>query len=166
MKGLKTVYICSNCEYVSPKWLGKCPKCNSWNTFVEDVEQTAPTVAAKQRTSAIFSGDSQALPFSELSIKDMEGISDKMLSELSDRLRKLGIEFEYSNSVIKLIANISQKEKLGARAISRVISKKIESLISEKLLNETTDYLRADIINGEIILSLTDDNLEKASMLN
>ena len=30
MKGLKTVYICSECEYKSPKWLGKCPKCGAW----------------------------------------------------------------------------------------------------------------------------------------
>ena len=37
MKGLKTVYICSECEYESAKWLGKCPRCQSWNTFVEDV---------------------------------------------------------------------------------------------------------------------------------
>ena len=36
MKGLKTVYICSECEYSSLKWLGKCPKCGAWNSFVED----------------------------------------------------------------------------------------------------------------------------------
>ena len=70
MKGLKTVYICSNCEYVSPKWLGKCPKCNSWNTFVEDVEELAPTSSAPKRTSLIYSGDSKAEAFSELEAPD------------------------------------------------------------------------------------------------
>jgi DNA repair protein RadA/Sms len=34
---LKTIYICSNCGFESPKWLGKCSQCNSWNTFIEDV---------------------------------------------------------------------------------------------------------------------------------
>ena len=34
---LKTVYICENCESTSPKWLGKCPECNAWNSFHEDV---------------------------------------------------------------------------------------------------------------------------------
>lgn len=31
----KTVYICSECGYESPKWIGKCPACGQWNTFKE-----------------------------------------------------------------------------------------------------------------------------------
>lgn len=30
-------YICQNCGYVSVRWLGKCPGCDSWNTFVEEI---------------------------------------------------------------------------------------------------------------------------------
>lgn len=33
----KTIYSCQKCGYQSPKWLGKCPDCNSWNTLVEEV---------------------------------------------------------------------------------------------------------------------------------
>ena len=33
----KTVYICSQCGYESPKWNGKCPSCGEFNTFIEDV---------------------------------------------------------------------------------------------------------------------------------
>lgn len=33
----KTVYYCQGCGYESPKWLGKCPSCNSWNTFAEEI---------------------------------------------------------------------------------------------------------------------------------
>ncbi len=33
----KTVYVCSNCGQESPKWMGKCPACGEWNTFVEQV---------------------------------------------------------------------------------------------------------------------------------
>lgn len=32
----KTAYMCSSCGYDSPKWLGKCPSCGEWNTFVEE----------------------------------------------------------------------------------------------------------------------------------
>lgn len=32
----KTIYFCSNCGYESPKWLGKCPGCGEWNSFVEE----------------------------------------------------------------------------------------------------------------------------------
>jgi DNA repair protein RadA/Sms len=37
MSKVKTAYFCSNCGYESAKWLGKCPSCNTWNTFVEEV---------------------------------------------------------------------------------------------------------------------------------
>jgi len=33
----RTVYYCQSCGYESPKWLGKCPSCNAWNTFAEEV---------------------------------------------------------------------------------------------------------------------------------
>ena len=32
----KTVYTCQNCDYQSPKWVGKCPECNTWNSFTEE----------------------------------------------------------------------------------------------------------------------------------
>ncbi len=32
----KTAYVCSQCGYDSPKWLGKCPGCGEWNAFVEE----------------------------------------------------------------------------------------------------------------------------------
>ncbi len=34
---LKTLYVCQNCGQESSKWVGRCPSCNEWNTFVEDV---------------------------------------------------------------------------------------------------------------------------------
>lgn len=37
MAKTKTVYICSHCGADSPKWLGKCPNCGEWNTYVEEV---------------------------------------------------------------------------------------------------------------------------------
>ena len=47
----KTVYVCSDCGGTSPKWLGKCPSCNAWNTLVESLpESTAP---AKNRFASL-----------------------------------------------------------------------------------------------------------------
>lgn len=41
MKGRpKTQYVCQNCGYASAKWLGRCPTCESWNTFVEEAPET------------------------------------------------------------------------------------------------------------------------------
>lgn len=35
----KTIYVCSECGYETPRWLGKCPDCGSWNTLTEQAAQ-------------------------------------------------------------------------------------------------------------------------------
>ncbi|MGK9476863.1 DNA repair protein RadA [Melioribacter sp. OK-6-Me] len=40
MSKIKTKYVCSNCGYESIRWLGKCPECESWNSFSEEVVET------------------------------------------------------------------------------------------------------------------------------
>lgn len=45
----KTTYICRECGYKSPKWLGKCPGCNSWNTMEETL------AVSEKKTSAVKS---------------------------------------------------------------------------------------------------------------
>jgi len=37
MAKVKTAFFCSNCGYESAKWVGKCPSCGTWNSFVEEV---------------------------------------------------------------------------------------------------------------------------------
>lgn len=36
----KTIYKCSDCEYQTPKWIGKCPNCNAWSSFKEETINT------------------------------------------------------------------------------------------------------------------------------
>ena len=64
MKGIgmktKTTYICSECGYKSPKWLGKCPGCNSWNTIQETVITEKKTSAT--RAMSISNGGSVRMP--------------------------------------------------------------------------------------------------------
>jgi DNA repair protein RadA/Sms len=37
MSKIKTAFFCNNCGYESAKWIGKCPACNEWNTFTEEI---------------------------------------------------------------------------------------------------------------------------------
>ncbi|MCD6109687.1 DNA repair protein RadA [bacterium] len=37
----KTSFTCSECGYISPKWVGKCPNCEAWNTFSETAKETS-----------------------------------------------------------------------------------------------------------------------------
>lgn len=56
-KGAKTVFVCGECGYESSKWLGRCPNCESWNTFVE----AAPVQQIKKGISS-----QRALPLREV----------------------------------------------------------------------------------------------------
>jgi len=51
----KTIFSCASCGYQSPKWLGKCPDCNSWNSFSEE-DYTAPASSGKERVSLYKDG--------------------------------------------------------------------------------------------------------------
>jgi DNA repair protein RadA/Sms len=47
MSKVKSAYFCQNCGHEAPKWLGKCPSCSEWNTFVEEIiEKNIPSVVA------------------------------------------------------------------------------------------------------------------------
>ena len=35
-KKKKTAYVCQNCGYDTPKWMGKCPGCGAWNSMTEE----------------------------------------------------------------------------------------------------------------------------------
>ena len=47
----KTVFFCNNCGHESPKWLGKCPGCGEWNTFVEEKVVTGKGGKSKSKTA-------------------------------------------------------------------------------------------------------------------
>ncbi len=51
----KSVFSCSNCGYQSPKWLGKCPDCSSWNSFNEE-DYAVPASGIKERVSLYKEG--------------------------------------------------------------------------------------------------------------
>ncbi|WP_101774024.1 DNA repair protein RadA [Peptostreptococcus faecalis] len=58
MAKIKTRYVCQICGYVNPKWLGKCPECLKWNTFVEEVEEKV----SSKTVSTVTGGKSSSKP--------------------------------------------------------------------------------------------------------
>ena len=50
MAKIITKYVCQSCGYVSPRWVGKCPNCSEWNTFVE--EAPSPLKASRKPSGA------------------------------------------------------------------------------------------------------------------
>ncbi|MGL5380178.1 DNA repair protein RadA [Clostridium sp.] len=54
MAKIRSIFICQECGYESPKWLGKCPDCNKWNTLVEEVKDTQKEIKSKINTIRIL----------------------------------------------------------------------------------------------------------------
>lgn len=158
MKGIKTVYICSNCEYVSPKWLGKCPKCNAWNTFVEDVEEVAPASVAPKRTSLVHSGEGEAQAFSTLEAPDYI----RCATGLSELDRVLGGGLVSGSAVL-----ISGEPGIGKSTLLLQICdtlgahKKVLYVSGEESSGQIK--LRAErlSVSGKNLYILTETNIEK-----
>ncbi|MGN0448574.1 MAG: DNA repair protein RadA [Acutalibacteraceae bacterium] len=61
----KSIYVCSNCGYETPKWFGKCPECNEWSTLEETVK-VAPAANSNPKMTSI------AKSIKSFSLKDIE----------------------------------------------------------------------------------------------
>ena len=60
MAKAKTMYVCSQCGYETPRWLGRCPDCGNWNTLEE--QQAAPEAKLPEKTMRRAPGnDAEAL---------------------------------------------------------------------------------------------------------
>ncbi len=66
---IKTVFVCSNCGYETPKWMGQCPNCNEWNTLEEEVIADKKAVGSMTST-AVKKVISTAKPLSQIDITD------------------------------------------------------------------------------------------------
>ncbi len=67
-----TQFVCAECGYVSPKWLGRCPDCGKFNTLVE--EPVAPA-APSSKKQAMRPTASRALPLSQVKFERYERVS-------------------------------------------------------------------------------------------
>lgn len=63
---VKSMFFCTSCGYESPKWLGKCPGCGEWNTFVE--EKVTATKSGSGKKGLVRS--SSPVPLSEIEVKE------------------------------------------------------------------------------------------------
>jgi DNA repair protein RadA/Sms len=67
MKAPKTLFACQECGSQSQKWLGRCPECGAWNSFVEERAEDAPAPQASANRYATAAGGG-ARPYAEIEI--------------------------------------------------------------------------------------------------
>lgn len=80
---VKTIYFCNNCGQESPKWLGKCPGCGEWNTFVEEKVSAPKKASIKTQRDGLVASSS---PVKISEIKVNEEVRMHMPSEELNRV--------------------------------------------------------------------------------
>ena len=80
MAKAKSVYFCQECGFESSKWMGQCPGCGQWNTFVEEKVTSAMSKTVKERKEA------QVVTLSSIETEE----DDRMLTTIAELDRVLG----------------------------------------------------------------------------
>ena len=94
--------------------------------------------------------------FRKLSRDDIKVIAAKMLEKLSQKIKNIGIDITFDQSVIDRVSEEGFDAVYGARPLRRQIQSSIEDLISEKILSgeiKTGDTLKCSYQNGEYVFS-------------
>lgn len=71
MAQIKSIYTCQNCGAQSPKWIGKCPSCNEWNSYIEEI------ISKKQTTGKLSVQISENQP---LTLEKIETVKNKRIA--------------------------------------------------------------------------------------
>ncbi len=82
MAKIKTKYVCQECGYENSKWLGKCPECSKWNTFVEEIEEKT----SKSNKEVFVIDKSASRP---LNINSIETIKEQRFSTCINELDRV-----------------------------------------------------------------------------
>ncbi|EPZ62035.1 recA bacterial DNA recombination family protein [[Clostridium] sordellii ATCC 9714] len=82
MAKIKTKYVCQECGYENSKWLGKCPECSNWNTFVEEIEEKR----SKSNKEVFIIDKSSSRP---LNINSIETIKEQRFSTCINELDRV-----------------------------------------------------------------------------
>ena len=70
-KAPTTQFVCSQCGYTTPKWLGKCPDCGNFNTLQEEIVRTAETTVARAGVSIV---KNRAMPLSQVGYEKFDRV--------------------------------------------------------------------------------------------
>lgn len=83
MSKTKTIFFCQNCGNQSPKWVGKCPVCNEWNTYAEEIIDKQEEKLKEKRGYAIKKGEAlKPVPITQVQELEMQRI-DTLDTELN-----------------------------------------------------------------------------------
>jgi DNA repair protein RadA/Sms len=116
---VKTSFFCQNCGVSSPKWIGRCPSCGMWNTYVEEViKQDEPVLWKKEENKKSRVQQSQLLSEIEINNEQRYDLPDKEMNRVlggglvPGSLVLMGGEPGIGKSTLLLQLSLSLKNKL------------------------------------------------------
>lgn len=164
---MKITYICQECGYESPKWLGKCPSCESWNSFIE----------VERKKSEVVLSQNEPLPYENIDIDKWEriktGISEfdrcmgggiikgsitliggepgigksTLLLQVSYALEQKGYKILYVSGEESPFQIKTRGERLGIKAKNLyILSETLWEQVEEKVNSLRPDFLVCDSI--------------------
>ncbi len=82
-----TKFVCQSCGHESPRWVGKCPECNDWNSFQEEIQVQQKSSISQGRSSAILPTNSgRPVPITQIAAQT----ESRFTSGMSELDRVLG----------------------------------------------------------------------------
>ena len=150
----KIVFFCNECGYESAKWLGKCPACNTWNSFVEEKIKSAST----RGTTKYKVGES-----SVKKLKDIENIESKRLDTGYEELNRVLGGGLVDGSLILLGGEPGIGKSTLVLQICNNLTKYGNLLYVSGEESDSQIKMRADRlkVNSENILFLGETNIEE-----
>ncbi len=137
----KTVFKCSNCGYESSKWVGRCPECDSWNTFEErEIQNQKSTKSASARVTK---------PIVKLT-QVKAGNSDRIVTGISEFNRVMGGGIVKDSITIITAKPGAGKSTLLLQVAGDVASKGLKVLYASGEESESQIKSRADRIFNKI----------------
>ncbi len=157
MSKTKTAFFCSNCGQESAKWLGKCPSCEQWNTFVEEV--IVKGTDKKQNEWKEFSGLSNGLK--TISLQDViNGEEKRIITTDAELNRVLGGGIVGGSLVL-----IAGEPGIGKSTLFLQDALQLQNIVTLYISGEESDQqikMRADRlqIKNENFFLLTETNTQ------
>ncbi len=157
MSKTKTAFFCSNCGQESAKWLGKCPSCEQWNTFVEEVIVRGSD--KKQTEWKEFSGLSNGVK--TISLQDVSsGEEKRILTADAELNRVLG-----GGIVAGSIVLIAGEPGIGKSTLFLQVALQLQNVVTLYISGEESEQqikMRADRlkIENESFFLLTETNTQ------
>ncbi len=145
---LKTTYICEKCGHTSPKWVGKCPDCEAWNSFYEDVVASGPT------------REHQGIAAKPFSLTETPPIKDRISTGMDELDRVLGGGIVEGSMIL-----MSGEPGIGKSTLTLKICEKVAE-IKKNILYVSGEESAQQIALRAKRMNIKNENIRLVSELN